>query len=140
MGKLQAQLDSYHKVQKEKEQAELVEQGKAKEALGIVSKERDDYKKQAEQWTTYQTTKRENLMEKLSEESDKTIAEGLSLDRLELYVNKVSKVNAPSTSTARAATGNVGEFGGYDSIEEFAIKNPDGAMKYIETNTKGYIK
>jgi len=140
VGKLQAQLDAINKVQKEKEQAELVEQGKAKEALGIVSKERDDYKKQAEQWTAYQTSKRENLMEKLSDDSDKSIAEGLSLDKLELYVNKISKVNAPSTSTARATTGNVGEFGGFDTIEEFAVKDPDGALKYLESNTKGYIK
>ena len=79
-------------------------------------------------------------MEKISDDSDKSIAEGLSLDKLELYVNKISKVNAPSTSTARATTGNVGEFGGFDTIEEFAVKDPDGALKYLESNTKGYIK
>ena len=140
VGKLQAQLDAIHKDQKEKQQAELVDQGKAKEALGLVSKERDDYKKQADQWSAYQTSKRENLMEKLSDDSDKSIAEGLSLDKLELYVSKISKVNAPSTSTARATTGNVGEFGGFDTIEEFAVKDPDGALKYLESNTQGYIK
>ena len=140
VGKLQAQLDAINNAQKEKEQAELVEQGKAKEALELVSKERDSFKKQAEQWTSYQDNKRTSLMEKLTEDDDKSIADGLSLDKLEKYVAKVSNVNAPSTSTSRAVTGKNADLLGYDSIEELAAHNPLEAEKYLRNTVKGYIK
>ena len=140
VGKLQAQLDAINNAQKEKEQAELVEQGKAKEALELVSKERDSFKKQAEQWTSYQDNKRTSLMEKLTEDDDKSIADGLSLDKLEKYVVKVTNVNAPSTSTARATTGSAGDMGGYSSWQEFAMKDPKGAEEAIQGSTKGFIK
>ena len=80
-------------------------------------------------------------METLTEDTDKSIAEGLSLDKLELYVNKVTKVNTVPTNTSRAANNHpVGDFGGYDSLEEFAMRDPNGAEKYLEQNTQGYIK
>ena len=80
-------------------------------------------------------------MEQLTEDSDKSIAEGLSLDKLELYVNKVTKVNSVPTNTNRATSNsNQGNFGGYDSIQEFAMRDPEGAEKYLQQNVKGYIK
>ena len=140
VGKLQAQLDAINTAQKEKQQSELVEQGKAKEALEIVTKERDDFKGQADQWTSYQDNKRASLMEKLTEDDDKSIADGLSLDKLEKYVTKVTQVNTPSTSTSRAATGKNADLLGYDSIEELAAHNPLEAEKYLQRNVKGFIK
>ena len=124
IGKLQAQIDKMNSNQKDKEQAKLVEDGKLQEALGIVTKERDDFKGQADQWNTYQTNKRESLMGQLTDDTDKSIADGLSLDKLEQYVNKVSNVNAPSTSSARATTGKSGDMGGYNSYAEWAEKDP----------------
>ena len=129
IGKLQAQIDKMNQTTKDKEQAKLVEDGKLQEALGIVTKERDDFKAQAEQWNTYQTDKRESLMSKLTNDEDKSIAEDLSLTKLETYVNKVVNVNAPSTSSARATTGKAGELGGYSSYTEWATKDPEGYQK-----------
>ena len=141
IGTLQAQIDKLNSDNKSKAEAKLVDDGKLKEALDIVTKERDDFKTTSEQWTTYQTEKRESLMSKLTTDEDKSIGEGLSdLNKLETYVNKVTQANAPSTSTARATTGKAGEFGGYTSIEEFASYDPNGAEKYLKENTKGYIK
>ena len=140
VGKLQAQIDKMNQTTKDKEQAKLVEDGKLQEALGIVTKERDDFKTQADQWTSYQTNKRETLMGKLTDDDDKSIADGLSLDKLEKYVAKVSNVNAPSTSSARATTGKAGEMGGYSSWEEFAVKDPKGAEKAIADQTSQFIK
>ena len=140
-GKLQAQIDKMTSDNKSKAEAKMVEDGKLKEALDIVSKERDSFKGQAEQWNTYQTDKRESLMGKLTTDEDKSIADGLSdLNKLETYVNKVINVNAPSTSTARATTGKAGELGGYGSIEEFAQKDPRGFEQHLQNNVKGYIK
>ena len=140
IGKLQAQIDKMNSTQKQQKENKLVEDGKLKEALGIVTKERDDFKAQADQWNTYQTDKRETLMGKLTDDDDKSIADGLSLDKLEKYVVKVTNVNAPSTSTARATTGSAGDMGGYSSWQEFAMKDPKGAEEAIQGSTKGFIK
>ena len=141
LGKLQAQIDKMNSDNKSKAEAKMVEDGKLKEALDLVTKERDTFKGQSEQWNTYQTDKRESLMSKLTDDTDKNIAEGLSdLNKLETYVNKVVNVNVPSTSKARATTGKVGEFGGYGTVEEFAQKDPRGFEQHLQDNVKGYIK
>ena len=132
IGKLQAQIDKMNQDNKSKAEAKMVEDGKLKEALDIVTQERDSFKTQSEQWNKYQTDKRENLMSKLTDDTDKSIAEGLTdLSKLETYVNKVVTVNAPSTSTARATTGKAGDMGGYSSYAEWAEKDPKG---YQEAN------
>ena len=141
IGTLQAQIDKLNADNKSKAEAKLVDDGKLKEALDIVTKERDDFKTSSEQWNTYQTEKRESLMSKLTTDEDKSIGDGLSdLNKLETYVNKVVNVNAPSTSTARATSGKAGEFGGYGSVEEFATKDPRGFEAHLQENVKGYIK
>ena len=139
VGKLQAQIDKINQTQKDQEQVKLVEDCKLKEALGIITKERDEFKVKSEQWATYQKSKRENLMEQLSDE-DKNIAEGLSLDKLELYVNKETNVNSPSTSQARACNGAKGELGGYESYAQWAEKDPEGYKQANQTNLAKGIK
>ena len=139
VGKLQAQIDKMNDTSKQRAEAKLVEDGKLKEALDIASKERDEYKKQSDSWLSYQTEKRESLMSKLTNDDDKSIADGLSdLNKLESYVNKVTNVNAPSTSSARATSGKAGEFGGYTSMEEWSMKDPEGCNKYLTENVAGY--
>ena len=141
VGKLQAQIDKMNQTTKQQQEAKMIEDGKLKEALDIVSKERDTFKGQSEQWNTYQTDKRESLMSRITDDTDKSIAEGLSdLNKLETYVNKVVNVNAPSTSTARATTGKAGDMGGYSSWQEFAMKDPKGAEKAIADDTTNFIK
>ena len=141
LGKLQAQIDKMNSDNKSKAEAKMVEDGKLKEALDLVTKERDSFKTQSDQWGKYQTDKRENLMSKLTDDTDKSIAEGLNdLNKLETYVNKVVNVNAPSTSQARATTGKAGDMGGYSSWEEFAMKDPKGTEKAIAESTTNFIK
>ena len=72
-------------------------------------------------------------MEQLSDE-DKNIAEGLSLDKLELYVNKNINASSPSTSQARAGNGARGELGGYESYAQWAEKDPNGYKKANQAN------
>ena len=141
LGKLQAQIDKMNSDNKSKADAKMVEDGKLKEALDIVTKERDSFKTQSEQWGKYQTDKRESLMSKLTNDDDKSIAEGLSdLNKLETYVNRVSNVNAPSTSQARATTGKAGDMGGYESYEEWASKDPKGYKEANQSNLTRGIK
>mgnify|MGYP001394182901 CR=1 FL=1 len=51
IGKLQAQIDKMNQDNKSKAEAKMVEDGKLKEALDIVTQERDSYKTQSEQAT-----------------------------------------------------------------------------------------
>ena len=141
IGTLQAQIDKLNADNKSKAEAKLVDDGKLKEALDIVTKERDDFKTTSDQWNTYQTEKRESLMSKLTTDEDKSIGDGLSdLNKLETYVNKVVNVNAPSTSTARATTGKAGDMGGYSSYAEWASKDPKGYQEANNTVTGSGIK
>ena len=140
IGKLQAQIDKMNSDNKSKAEAKLVDDGKLKEALDLMTKERDTYKTHSEQWKTYQDDKRENLMSKLTNDDDKSIAEDLSLKKLETYVNKVTNVNAPSTSTARPSTTAAGDMGGYESYEEWANKDPEGYKQANLSNSAKGIK
>ena len=59
LGKLQAQIDKMNQTTKQQQEAKMVEDGKLKEALDIVTKERADFKNQADNWVAYQGDKRE---------------------------------------------------------------------------------
>ena len=134
VGKLQAQIDEMNQTSKQQKEAKMIKDGKLEESLAMRTQERDEYKKKADAWEAYQTDTRESLMSKLTNDEDKSIAEGLSdLRKLETYVNKVTNVNVPSTSSARATSGKAGDFGGYSSYAEWATKDPEGYKKAHET-------
>ena len=135
---LQGQIDKMSDANKQKADDELAKQGEYKTLLDNTKQELEGFKTKADQWDSYQTNRRDSLMERLTDDSDKDIAEGLSLEKLEKYVDKVVKVNAPSTSQARATTGKAGDFGGYQSYEEWASKDPKGYKATNQANaTKG---
>ena len=75
-------------------------------------------------------------MEQITEDSDKSIAESLPLEKLELYVSKVNKTSSLPTNTNRAANNQpVGEMGGYASYAEWAEKDSEGYKKENQTNS-----
>ena len=138
---LQSQLDKVKADQETARNKELEKQGEYKKLLDEANAKLEKSSVVVKEYEEYKTNKRNSLMETLTEDTDKSIAEGLSLDKLELYVNKVTKVNTVPTNTSRASNNQpVGDFGGYESLQEFAMKDPNGAEKYLEQNTKGYIK
>ena len=138
---LQSQLDKVKADQETARNKELEKQGEYKKLLEESNAKLEKSSVVVKEYEEYKTNKRNSLMETLTEDTDKSIAEGLSLDKLELYVNKVTKVNTVPTNTSRASNNQpVGDFGGYESLQEFAMKDPNGAEKYLEQNTKGYIK
>ena len=138
---LQSQLDKFKSDQESARQKQLEKQGEYKTLLDEANAKLEKSSVVVKEYEEYKSNKRNSLMETLTEDTDKSIAEGLSLDKLELYVNKVTKVNTVPTNTSRASNNQpVGDFGGYESLQEFAMKDPNGAEKYLEQNTKGYIK
>ena len=94
------------------------------------------------QWNTYQEETRTNLMDKLPE-NKREFADGMDLSKLQKFVEtEVQAVNpnAGKTNSSRQGVNPSGEFGGYSSWAEFAMKDPKGAEKALENQTSNYIK
>lgn len=138
---LQAQLDKIKADQEAARQKQLEKQGEYKTLLDEANLKLEKAQADVKAWSEYKTNKRTSLMEQLTDDSDKSIAEGLSLEKLELYVGKINKGNSLPTNNARAKSqAPQGNFGGYDSIQEFAANDPKGAEKYLAQNVVGYSK
>ena len=136
---LQAQLDKVTADQEASRKAELEKQGEYKTLLDEANLKLEKAQTDVKAWAEYKDNKRSTLMGQLTDDTEKSIAEGLSLDKLELYVGNINKRNSLPTNNARAASQQPqGDFGGYDSIQEFAMQDPKGAEKYLAENVKGY--
>ena len=124
---LQSQLDKFKSDQESARQKQLEKQGEYKTLLDEANAKLEKSSVVVKEYEEYKSNKRNSLMETLTEDTDKSIAEGLSLDKLELYVSKVNKVNSLPTNTSRAANQQPqGDFGGYSSYAEWAAKDPKG--------------
>ena len=68
----------------------------------------------------------------------------MSLQDLEEFVDiesaSLNKGTGMDSSRVGAKPQDSGEFGGYSSIEEFAMRDPKGCETYLANSTKGYIK
>ena len=74
---------------------------------------------------------RERMMEKVPEEK-RVFTNGMSNSVLAQFIEQEQiAVNANKTDSSRAGTTAKGEFGGFGSWEEFAIKDPAGAEKQL---------
>ena len=83
---------------------------------------------------------RTGLVEQLPEER-RVYTEGMNMATLQKFVaDEQTTVNAGKTDPSRAGNTPAGEMGGYDSWQEFAIKDPKGAEKAIAGSTANYIK
>ena len=130
---LQAQLDKVKADQEASRKAKLEKEGEYKTLLDEANAKLEKTSVVVKEYEEYKTNKRNTLMEQLTEDNDKSIAESLPLDKLELYVSKVNKVTSLPTNTGRAGTQvPKGDFGGYSSFAEWAEKDPKG---YKEANS-----
>lgn len=82
---------------KKLEEQKLIDEGKTKELLAQREAELAEAKKQASEYEAYKTQKREALLSKLSDD-DKEFVDGMSLDKLERFVEK--QTNSPKPSSA----------------------------------------
>ena len=129
---LQSQLDKFKADQETARTKELEKQGEYKKLLDEANAKLEKSSVVVKEYEEYKSNKRNSLMESLTEDADKSIAESLPLEKLELYVNKVNKVSSLPTNTSRASSQKPqGDFGGYSSYAEWASKDPKG---YQEAN------
>lgn len=126
---LQNALDENTRMKSEQEEAKHNKQMQNEEYVQVI----DDLKKNIDtltpfksQWETYETSKREAEMGKLSD-SQKEIAEGMELLKLEKYVESVVQSTDAiqgKMSTERQGVQQTEEFGGYGSMIEWVSKDP----------------
>ena len=137
-----AQLEELQAKQETARKKELEKQGEYKTLLDEANAKVEKLSSVAEEYTTYKTNKRASIMETITNDDDKLIAEDLSLGKLEKFAARVMQTNTVGTPNQRPAnsTKGTGDYGGYASASEWAQKDPSGFTKHLETTVDGYIK
>ena len=127
------QLDKFQAEQETARQKQLEKQGEYKTLLDEANAKNQKLSTIANEYTEYKSNKRASIMETITDDNDKSIADGLSLDKLEMFAKRVTQTNALGTPNQRPAnsTQGTGEFGGYSSWREFATKDPKGAEEAL---------
>ena len=95
---LQAQLDKIKGDQEATRQKQLEKQGEYKTLLDEANLKLEKAQTDVKAWAEYKDNKRSTLMGQLTDDTEKSIAEGLSLDKLELYVGNIKKRNTLHTN------------------------------------------
>ena len=94
------------------------------------------------QWNTYQKETKTSLMEKLPEDK-KLFGENMDLVTLQKFVDaevQSAPVGAGKMPTDRQGVNPTGEFGGYNSHQEWAEKDPNGYQQARNPLSGGGIK
>tara|TARA_Y100001973_G_C5202938_1_gene339180 strand:+ start:563 stop:1141 length:579 start_codon:yes stop_codon:yes gene_type:complete len=131
---LLSKLQKYEQAQEQQRKADLEKQGEYKTLLEEQGRELEKYKADSNAWNEYKTNKRASIMETITNDDDKLIAEDLSLAKLEKFAKRVTQTNTVNTPNQRPANSKkgTGAYGGYSSYQEWATKDPEG---YQEANT-----
>ena len=126
-------LEKHEANQEAARQKQLEEQGQFQTLLEEEKAKNAKLTTIANEYTEYKSNKRAIIMETITNDNDKLIADGLSLDKLEMFANRVTQTNTVGTPNQRPAnsTKGTGEFGGYSSWQEFAVNDPRGAEKAL---------
>ena len=130
---LAEKLANIEQAQEQQRKADLEKQGEYKTLLEEQGRELEKYKVDSNGRNEYKTKKRASIMETITNDDDKLIAEDLSLAKLETFASRVTQTNTVSTPNNRPANSSkgTGEFGGYSSWTEFAQNDPVGADKAL---------
>ena len=130
-----SQLDKFTADAETARQKELEKQGEYKTLLGEANAKIEKLSTVANEYTEYKSNKRATIMETITDDNDKLIADGLSLDKLEMFANRVTQTNTVGTPNQRPAnsTKGTGDYGGYNSYVEWASKDPVGYEKANRT-------
>ena len=138
-----AKLAEFEEKAAKAREAKMVENEEYKTLLAEKDDEIANLTNVSNQWNTYQEETRTSLMEKLPE-GKREFGEGMDLSKLQKFVDsEVQAVNpnaGKTNSQRQGVTSKAGEFGGYNSWQEFAMKDPTGAEKALASETSNYIK
>ena len=125
---LETQLEQFEKDKASSRQKKMEEAGEFKTIIAEKDSTIESLTKKAEAHDNYLNTRKAELLESFSED-DRDQFNHLSLSDIEKLAKRlnVSKSNVPNVPEGRDAK--LGEFGGYESYEEWAAKDPNGYKK-----------
>jgi len=136
---LKTQLDSINKQMKADSEAtklkQMEDKGEYDKIMSDMNQKLEVAEKKATAFDEYQTNRRDSLLSKLPED-DRAIYDGLSLDKLEVHVDKVITNPKPK----QVDNSIPGTKMGYSSMEEWAHTDPKGYEKANNPQTSGSIK
>ena len=118
----------------EREQNELAKKGDYETLIVNLKAELVSEKKKGDAFDSYQAKERERLLSKLPED-DRDTYKDMGLSNLSAHVEKVSTRPASVTSGRPGR----GEYGGYESAVEHALKDPEGYKKSRESQQKSSL-
>ena len=125
---LETQLEQFEKDKAASRQKTMEEAGEFKTILAEKDSTIESLTKKAEAHDNYLNTRKSELLESFSEDDRDQFAH-LPLSDIEKLSKRlnVSTTNVPNVPEGRDAK--LGEFGGYESFQEWATKDPDGYKK-----------
>ena len=129
---LQKQVANEQESQKIKE---MESKGEYDKIMAEMTSKLETSEKKSKAWDEFESNRRGLLLERLPEE-DRTTYDGLSLEKLEVHIEKVNAKPSPASvdNSKPASTG------GYASFEEWAHVDPDGYKKANDPQTSGKVK
>ena len=132
------ELSKYHVEEKAKEDKLLQEKGEFKTVLAKRDSAIETLQSENEAYKSDINSFREGLVNQVPEER-RYVTEGMSIPNLQKFVQEEQvTANAGKTDSSRAGVTAKGDFGGYESLEEWAIKDPAGCEKHLANSVKGY--
>ena len=126
---LKDQLDKFKSDQESARKKKLEDDGQLQTLLYEANTKNEKLSAVANEFTEYKANKRSSIMETITNDEDRDIADGMPLEKLEKFANRVTQTNNVGTPNQRPANSmqGTGDFGGYDYWAEFAINDPKGA-------------
>ena len=135
---VQKQLSEYQAKEKAKDEKLLQDKGEFTTLLAQRDATIEDLGKKVEGLSGDLNSYREGLVSQVPE-GRRYVTEGMSISNLQKFVaDEQASANAGKTDSSRAGTTAKGEFGGYSSLAEFAMKDPKGCDKHLAESVKGY--
>lgn len=142
---LMKQVDAYNAKKEKDRQKQLEKEGNYKQILeekdthiSSQNKELENLRNFKAEYEAKEAEKREKLMEQLPEEQ-RGIYSGLNNEQLEAHLNmNNNNINKVPTATNQNARKGNEQFGGYSSIEEWAMKDPVACDNYLQKEVNGY--
>ena len=125
---LESKLEQFEEDKAASRQKKMEEAGEFKTILAEKDSEIESLTKKAGEYDNYLNTRKSELLESFSED-DREQFNHLPLSDIEKLSKRlnVSTTNVPNVPEGRDAK--LGEFGGYESFQEWATKDPDGYKK-----------
>ena len=134
-----ASQEEYEKNKAVARQKKMEEEGEYKTLISEKDAKIDALNNKLAQQQKYFDARKDKILDSMSEEDRESFKH--------LPLSDIEKINKRFNQTTSSQTKSVpegkdakakGEFGGYSSIEEYAMKDPKGADEYLAKNVSGY--